>query len=398
MDDSRKEIQSLVREKKGIEEKLISAGGKDYKYLLENCLDLSDIIDEIEDVSIKRSEKRYADISVRIKLSRKARHKVKDLNKFDLWLVKEYEDKHITLEQGKKMGAIIGFLRLNNMEKAKREAEEFYELLEMSERLEIINETLSKKRMGIERSKRSISTQLSGLEWLENEPPPDLEKVGRYDEKTQLMEKLANMWANQVQSLKSTPLEGLLKKMGEERLEQFGFPQIPSEDAESMGAFLRKSNLESKSAEQLYEMTEQNESRLRHTGLDLAGFKQQVVARKGFLSDIMLLRASDFSMIKEGSPLLTYLSRGSEEAQKAVERLAELWKTAEEDEMEWKRAERIGQKKAELAGVKKSALNSSLRELEALEVLLDGKVELEKQEETKKEKGIVESILDFLKP
>ena len=400
MDETKKEIQSLVAEKMQIEGKLTSAGGDDFSFLLDDCADLAGMIDEIREVSSKMGKKGHAGFETKVKFGRKMRRKAKDLNHFEQWLVQEYDNKHITLEHGKRMVAIVKLLRSSSMdkvEKAAREAEEFYGFLGMGARLEIINDALSKKRAQFEREKRAVSSKMSDLEWLEKEIAPDAEKVARHDEKARLEKELAALWLECVQSLKSMPLCGLLKKMQEEKLYEVGFPEIAANDAESMAAFLHKNGLGSKSAGQLFEMSGQSEQRLRHEGVDLAAFRSQVVARRSFLSGIMSAQPPDSSAIGKNRPVLDYLSRQSEVAQKDAERLVVLGRTTDEDEGEWIRAEKIRQKKAELAGLEKSALNGSLLELGEMERLLDGKVEPGKREEAKKGGGIAGFIRELLK-
>ena len=112
-----------------------------------------------------------------------------------------------------------------------------------------------------------------------------------------------------------------------------------------------------------------------------------MAARKSFLFNIMSFsRAPDF----------TYLSAHDEHARKLVERRAELEKTKEADEKEWERAEKIKQKREELAGANKAALEKILKELRALEDVLDGKAAPADAEENEKGKGIVGSILKLL--
>jgi len=380
-------MHALVEEKKRIEAKLILAGGNEFQFLLQDCSDLSDIIDEIEDVSSQMGEKEHAAFEAKVKFSRKVRRKAKDLKNFEQHLVSEYESRHITLEHGKRMVSVIKLLRSKSVDKAKHEANEFYGFLEMGSRLEIINDLLLKKRAQIERTARTVSAQLSDLEWLEKEMLVDEEKLGRHDEGVRLKEKLSKIWLSHLQMLKSMPLCGLLKKMKGEGFGAMGFPEITAQDAEALAAFLEKSKLEAKTAEELREMAGQSEQLLRHLGVDLPLFRQEVVARRAFLSSIM-----SFSC----APAIAYLSEQDAGAQKIVERLAELEKTAEQDGQEWARANRIKQKREGLAGVDKIALNRTLAELRALEDVLDGKAAPVKTDESGNSNGIIGAILRFL--
>lgn len=392
MENDGQEVHSLVQEKRRLEAKLKLAGGDDFHHLLQDCSDLSGIIDEIEEVSLKMNEKEHAAFDAKVKFSRKVRRKAKDLNNFEQHLVKEYENKRITLEHGRKMVSIIKLLRSKDTAKARREAGEFYSFLEMGSRLEVLDDLLLKKRAQFERARHGVEEKLSGLEWLENEPPVDEGKVKRHEEWLQLEQKLSKMWQTHLQSLKSMPLCALLGKMNEGELGKFGFPTLPASEAEALAAFLQKSRLEANSAEQLYEMTGQNEQKLRHLVLDLPSFRQEVAARRDYLFGIMSLHAPEMD-----ERALAYLSASDEGARKPAEHLAELGKTSEEDGKEWQRAGKIRQKREELAGENKAALEKTLRELRALEGILDGKAAPEETEKGKEGRGgLIGSFIKFL--
>ena len=105
--NERKEIESLVREKQEAEGTLAAAGGNGYKFLLEDCSDLADIIDGISEISAKKSEKQHAAFETKVKFSRKIRRKAKDLKNFEQKLIWDYDNKRISLENGRKMVEII---------------------------------------------------------------------------------------------------------------------------------------------------------------------------------------------------------------------------------------------------------------------------------------------------
>ena len=394
MDTDEKEIRALVLEKRRIAATLTRAGGDDFRFLLEDCSDLSDMIDEIEDVSSQMGEKEHAAFEAKIKFSRKIRRKAKDMKNFEQHLVSEYESKHITLEHGKRMVSIIKLLRSKDVGKARREAEEFYGFIEMGARLGMISDLLLKKRAQLERTVRTVSEQLAGLEWLEKEPPVDGEMLKRHEEAARLNGQLSIIWQAHVQALKSLPLCALLVKTEEGGLGKLGFPEISPQDAESLSSFLKASRLESKSAHELHEMAGESEQKLRHLGLDLQLFRQEVAARRSFLFGIMSF-APDARALVAGSAALAYLSAHDEHARKMEERLAELEKTKEADEKEWHRAEKMKKKRAELAGADKAALEKSLQEIRALEDVLDGKAAPEKADESGKN-GVLGSILKLL--
>ena len=394
MEDDAKEVQALVQEKRQIEEKLRLAGSGNFQHLLQDCSDLSDIIDEIEDVSSQMGEKEHAAFEAKIKFSRKIRRKAKDLKNFEQHLVSEYESRHITLEHGKRMVSIIKLLRSKSVDKARREAKIFYEFMEMGSRLEIIDDLLLKKRAQIERMTRGVETQLADIEWLEKEAPVAGETVKRREEGVRLDAQLSKLWSSHVQALKTLPVCELLKRMKSGELGRLGFPEISEHEAEALSAFLQKSRLEAKKAEQLHEMAGQSEQLLRHLGLDLPLFRQEVVARRDFLFGITSF-AADPRALGTGSPALDYLSAQDEGARKLGERLAELEKTKGADEKEWARAEKIRQKTAELAGADRAALERQLHELRAFQDILDGKAEPAKAGKMN-ESGIFGSILKFL--
>ena len=395
MDSEGNEIHSLVLEKRQIESKLKRAGGDEFHNLLQDCSDLSDIIDEIEDVSSQMGEKEHAAFEAKIKFSRKVRRKAKDLKNFEQHLVSEYESKHITLEHGKQMVSVIKLLRSKNVDKARREAKEFYGFAEMGARLAIIDELLLKKKAQAERSARTVSEQISGLEWLEKEPPIDENRVKRHEEKIELDVKLSKIWLARVQALKNVPMAALLEKMKEDGLGKLGFPEISDQDAKSMAAFLKQAKLEAKSAQELHELAGQSEQLLRHLGIDLPSFRHEVAARRSFLFGIMSF-APDAHALEAGSPSLAYLLAQDVGARKMAERLSEIEKTKKADEAEWERADRIKRKEGELGGADKAALEKSLHELRALQDVLDGKTAPDEAEESEKGNGIVGSFLKLI--
>ena len=395
MEDSRQETVSLVREKRQIEEKLSAAGGKDFSFLLQDCADLLDMIEEIRDVSSKRGKKEHAAFESKIKFSRKVRRKAKDLGIFEQRLVQEYDSKHISLEHGRKMAAIIKLLRSNSVEKAERGAAEFCELHEMGARLGIVSDLLSKKRTQAERARRSASERLADIEWLEKEPPLDTGRIGRQEERMRLLGGLEKTRLGFIQSLRSMPLALLLEKARADGLGKCGFPEIPAHEAEALSAYLRKSGLEQKSCGQLLEMTGLSEQKLGHLGIELAGFRKEIAGRQAYFAGIMSLHASRFLALEPGaSQALAYLSGHSEEAKKAAARLEELGRTADDDGREWARKLQIEQKKAALAGAEKSVLIATLQELDEIEGILDGKAAVA-PEQKKEKRGVLKSILEI---
>ena len=394
------ETESLVLEKRQIEEKLRSAaGGKDFSFMLGLCSDLSDMLEEVSDIAAKRHQKEHAAFDTKVKFYRRARRKAKDLGNFEMELVREFESKHISLEHGRRMVSIVKLLKSRDVEKARRDAEEFYLLLEMGARLELINEELSRKRVQAERARRGIVEQLSALEWLGNQPEPDLGKAGRHEQKAHLLEILQKIRLSRIYSLESMPLPKLLDEMQSYRLSELGFPAISASDAASLSSYILRSGMESKSASQLLELLSQRDERLKHELPDVAAFRRCVGGRRAFLEKVADLHATDFLSIGSNSASsFAYLSAHSEEAANAASWLAELEKTASEDSQEWERRQQIARKKAELQGAEKAGLTKSLQELEALSNILEGKVEPATQtQQAQEKKGILQSIAEFFK-
>ena len=236
------------------------------------------------------------------------------------------------------------------------------------------------------------------MQWLEREPAIHAEKAARHDEGIALGNELRAMRADCILKLKSMPLPALLKKIKEERLTGLGFPGIGEDEMASLAAYLQKASLESKSAEQLLEMAGSSEQKLRHLGIDLPGFRQEVVGQRAFLSAVVSLQQGDFlSDLSPASPSLAYLARQTEAAAKAAARLAEIHKTEAEDGHEWERRKKIEEKKAELAGIDKHKLAGELGELEALENIMDGKLPEAPSQETKKRKGLIDSVFGIFR-
>ncbi|RLG19794.1 hypothetical protein DRN67_01730 [Candidatus Micrarchaeota archaeon] len=260
-------------------------------------------------------------------------------------------------------------------------------------------EELYRSKEIVEREKRNTLAQLSALERLENEPAPDLEKTRRHEHRLELMEKLLKIRLDYARSLEFMPLAELLKKMRNEELGVFSFPPISREDAEALSDFLRRSELEAKSASQLLDMTALSPEKLSHLNVDSSGFKREIISRRLFLTQIASLHSTSFLAFNSASsPAVAHLAENSEEARKLAAKLTELERTEEEDTREWERKKRIDSKKAELANIEKTALINSLHELQHLEAILDGKHELvAPQPKAEKDKGAFSSLLNTLK-
>ena len=396
--EEKKEIEARVREKKQIEEKLVLAGGQEYHFLLEDCSDLLDMISEVSEIKNKKDKKMHAAFETKVKFSRKIRRKAKDLNNFEQKLIKEYDSKHITLEHGRKMVAIVKLLRSSDDEKAQREAAEFYELENLECRLIEIKEILLKKSTQIEKTKRTAASQLADIEWLEKEPALNAEKIDRHTQRTRLKEALQEARTEYIISLESMPLYEILKKVQEQELEKLGFPKISISDIESLRAFLHKAKLEEKSAGQLQDMAQLSEKRLHHLGIDLAGFRKEILTRQTFFLQIMHMQTTDFlSDLTDGSSALTYLSGNSQKAKKTGDEMEALGKTAKEDELEWQRAKKIAEKKSEIAGANKEGLEKTLQELDNLQEIIEGKIIVAHKEETVKSKRFLDLVKEFIK-
>lgn len=406
------QIHILVREKSELEAKLLSAGGKDYFFLLEDCQELSEIIEDIKEISSKRSEKERAAFMEKVKFSRKIRRKAKDLAAFERRLVSEYENKRISLSHGRKMVEIIKLLRSSKLEEAQGKAGEFHSLLEMRERLALLDEQLSKKRAQAERARRVILEKISDISWLEEQPPIDMEKIRRHEQGERLREILLEARLEMIHSLQSMPLCELFGKYKEGELEKLGFPQIPAQEIDALSSFLKKSGLEKKSSLQLYEMLGFSKEKLSHLGIDLASFRQNVEEHKSFLLEISSLHLGDFlTDLSPDSASLSYLAKNSPEAKKAVDELALLSGTFAEDEKEWERRKFLEEKKKLVGGEIKPELEKLLEEIESVEMALNGKegegkksaekAPDEKEDilptKTGKEKGFLESFFGLFR-
>lgn len=391
------EIARLVREKSEIEAKLAAVGGRQFSFLLEDCADLSDIIENIREVKSKRSEMERAAFESKIKFSRKIRRKAKDLRNFEQKVVAEFEQGHIPLEQGRKMVAIIKLLRSQDVEKAEREAEEFYGFLEMGDRLGEIGGLLSKKRAQIERSARLLTAQLSDLEWLDAQGEPDLEKAGRHEKRMKSREALSQAREECARALSSMPLCALIASERAGELLSLGLPMPGRQECEALDAFLRKSGLDGKTAAELLGMIGESEQKLRHLGIDLAGFRQEISGQRELLTEIMFLRNGRyFDDISEGSPALEYLLRHSNAARRARDGLSDAKGTAEEDEREWSKLKQIEKKRMGAGDAGKPGLERAIRELAEMTDILDGKAAA-KGDCAGKRPGMLETVLGLFK-
>lgn len=400
MPNEKQEIETLVRENEQMERRLKAASGNAASFgpMIELCADLTDIIEDITEISGKRGKIEHAAFATKVKFSRKIRRKAKDLGRFEEAIVREFDSGSLPLAHGKKMAEIVKLLKSNNSEKAAQEAQEFYELLEIDAKLKLNAESLLKKTAQLERERRDITAKLSDIEWLESQSAPNLEKIERQNEKAQLLGQLSEMRLKYLSSLASTPLPELIRKAKAEELELLGFPEISEKDAAQLSNFLQKAGLESKTAAQLAELSDSSQEKLRHVLPDFEGFRRFVASRREYLGQVASLPSSGFLAGKNQGPHLERLASDFPGAAQATSRLKELEKTAAEDETEWMRMQQIEQKKTSLAGIEKKGLLQKLQDLESLENILGRKEKAagapSTAKESKKDQG---GILDALR-
>ncbi len=374
--DEKRELASIAGERRALEEKLAGAGGREFGVLLSLCEDLSDIIEDISEISSKKSKMEHAAFETKVKFSRKMRRKAKDLGRLEQEIVQAFDGKHITLEHGRKMAEIVKMLRSGKADKARQEAGEFYSLIDASDRLKGLEESLLKKRAQLERDRRNVSGLISDIDWLSGQQAPDMVKAGRHEERELLLEALLEVRSDCLFEMQAMPFAELVAKARSEGLIDRGFPAISGQDAQSLTAFLRRSGLDKRTAGQLFELASQSEMKLRHLGIDLAGFRNEVAGRRAYLSQLMALQPSAFlSIDSQESPAIGYLAGKYEKARKAADRLSELAKTAYEDEKEWERAKMIEAKKTGLNGMDKASLKEMLDGIEELGGIMDGKAQ-----------------------
>lgn len=385
-------ILTLVSEKRSIEAKLVAAGGEKYQRLLELCSDLADIIDDIGEIAGKRAKIEHAAFATKVKFSRKVRRKAKDLGNFEKELIAAYDQKLLPLEMGRKMVDVAKKLRSADVENARRQAEEFMELVRLQDRKGEIEAALGKKAEQVKRAKVRLASLLSDLEWVEKQAPVDEEKVKRHELAEKLMLELKLEREAQAKVLESLPLAELLERVKRGKLGEMGFPHLPDAQMDSLAAYLKKSSLATKAAWQLLELVNSSEQKLKYMGIGLADFKREIIANSAFIFQITLLHTSDFLKFESvESPAVGYLALQSQLAKKAAEELVVLRQTAQEDGLEWQRSNLIGEKKAGLAGANKEELLKAQAGLLEIEAILESKVEVAK----KAEKGLLEALKGF---
>jgi len=394
------EIRSLVEKIEAMEGKLSSAAGSapSFEPLIGLCADLTDIIENMLEISRKRSKIEHAAFDTKIKFSRKVRRKAKDLGRLEWEIVREFDRSNISLEHGRKMAQVVKLLKANNPQKAQEEAKELYQLLETYSSLRISLEQLEKKRVQLERRKRDVQAKLSDIGWLEKEPAPDEAKITRHEKRLQLLARLGEVRLQYLSNISCMPLPLLIRKAREESWEKAGFPTLSQDGAQHLIFFLEKSGLGSKSAEQLLSLCSSSSEKLRHVVADTEGFRREVLPRKGYLQQLSSLPSSSFLSI-ESRESAGWLKLMGEEAAQAAALLGKLEKTAADDAREWERAQQIEQKKAALAGAKKEGLLQSLRQLEGLERLAkreEKPASTPSAEKAERKGGLLDALRRFL--
>ncbi len=387
----KKEIESLMSERKSLDSALSKYSSEDFPTLLSLSDDLADIIADFGELFAKKDKVAHAAFATKIKFSRKVRRKGKDVGKFEKALVSEFDAKKISLEHGRRMADIIKIMRKGDMEKAAHAAEEYYSILELGHKMEDNEFAIEQVQWQLQKEKGRLQNLLSCIESLAQEPQLDVEKIGRHKKRQQLAQELQNARLGQISKIKSLPLPHLLKMAQEENLQQFGFPEISRADLDALASSLQKLGLSSKAALALAQMCDWNESRLRHEMAEPAAFRHQIVPHRAWLEQIAALENSHFLRVdgkhgafpanssahsgQEGGKIdsaSAYLSAHSPQASDAYAQISAHDKTASDDDAEFARHLRIEREKAELGGITKEKILANLKEAEDLEAIISG--------------------------
>lgn len=333
---------------------------------------LGEIIEGIESAREKEKTMWNPAISTRIRLARKGMLFAKELSRFEMEVAGEFENGNISEDAGKRFVSIVKLIRGSKMQVVKEELGYFEEIAALGREYERTEEEMKEKDRVLKREQLRVEKILEEIAGLEKETI-DLEKVRRYEELLESLEKLKALRATYIRSLVSKPVVELLGEIEVRSLKDY-YPAFPSKEAATglKQFFFEYPVFGSCSPGQLCEFFDYSEKKLSHICPETSKFRRVVMGNRNLFETIGALEQTSFLAVDDGDEkALDFYARKVEGAQGIVERIRELKKEKHADAEEYEKCRRIEKRKGELSKYRKAELEAKLEETRRLIGLLN---------------------------
>ena len=336
---------------------------------------LGEIIEGIVSAQEKEKTMWNPAISTRIRLAKKGMLLGKELSRFEIEVVGEFENHNISEDAGKRFISITKLIRGNKMQTAKEELKYFEEIAALDREYERTEEEMKKKDRILKREQLNIEKILEEMAGLEKETI-NLEKVRRHAELLKNLEKLNGLRAVHIQSLLSKPVVELLgETTGHSLKEYYGVFSEKDEMAQLRRFFFDYPVFGKCNASQICEFFEYNEKKLSHICPETSRFKKVVLGNRNLFETISSLGQTAFLAVDdENEKTLEFYARNVEGAQEVVEQIRKLKKEKNSDREEYEKSRRMEKHREELAKYSKTALEVELKAIRGLLELLHSEV------------------------
>ena len=339
---------------------------------------LGRIIEEIEYAQERAKPAHNPAVSTRMKLAKKGMLLAKELARFEMEVVGEFEKNSISEESGKRFVSIIKLIRANSMPAAKGELGYFEDIASLYGECEKLGEELKEMGRALKREQLKMEILLEEISNLEKETV-DMEKVRRYGELLENLEKLKKIRGIYVQSLLSKPVMGLLGEIEKYSLKEYCgiFPE-KEEMARLNQFFSDYPGLGKCNAGQIYGFLEFNEKKLAHICPETTRFKRVVLGSRELFETAGALEQTAFLAVEaENEKTLEFYAQRIDGAQEAVARIRQLRKEKDSDGVEYDKGRQIDKRRGELAKYSKTRLEEELKAIGNLLEILNSEATME---------------------
>jgi hypothetical protein len=324
-------------------------------------------------VSVQEKGKAMSNLAIspRIKLAKKGIVLGKELIRFEMGLVSEFESHNISEDVEKRFISIIKLIRDNKMPAAEEELRYFGDIAALHKEHEMAKEEISRKDQALRKEQlriEGILEEMAGLEKGANDP----EKARRYEELLESLERLKGLRAAYIQSLLAKPVAELLGEATDHPLGEYCSGFREKEKMAELRQFLSDYPVFGKcSASQICELFGSSEKKLSHVCPEVSRFKKAVLGNRDLFETVGSLEQTAFIAVDDGNEeTLDFYASNVDGAKDAVERIRQLKKEKDSNREEYEKGRLIGKRREELAKYSKTELENELKAVRNLQDLL----------------------------
>ncbi len=395
-------MEKLARLKEkhyALEERIGEIGKKHFQKSVELSRELAELIQEIEATQEREKIPSNQVLHAKIKIVKYSIKLAKRLKYFEEAVVIEFDRGNITKEFGRGLLSVTKRIKDNKIPLAKREFEQFQEIIELSRKYDESREELEAESKALKKEQYRIKQLLKELSWLEAQSV-DLEKARKHEELMEKMAKLEKLRVAYLHSLISEPIAALLKDSDSLKEHLPIFP-ADAEMEELKSFFSAYPAIGKYGVGQICELLTFSEKKLSHICPETSKFKKVVLGNKKLFDGLHNIEQSGFLAVDGGNERrLDFYAGRVEGAQPLIEQIKLLQKENPSCKSEYERKKELEEKRSSLSEYSKDSLEAELKEANSRLEFLHSKPEKEpvQKAENKGEKGgLLSKLSSFFK-